>query len=77
MNRVYGRSADIGRQQNHQRLDLRHEFAEAGPRDEHVQGWRYQLSVFANVVADLVNARAVETVDAWFAVWSDASEDGP
>jgi len=58
------------------RLDLRHEFPEATTRDEHVQGWRYQLSVFGNVVADLVNARAVDTVDAWFAVWSDASEDG-
>jgi uncharacterized protein YndB with AHSA1/START domain len=58
------------------RLDLRHEFPEASNRDEHVQGWRYQLSVFANVVADLVNARAADTVDAWFAVWSDASEDG-
>jgi uncharacterized protein YndB with AHSA1/START domain len=58
------------------RLDLRHEFEEAGPRDEHVQGWRYQLSVFGNVVADLVNAGAVDTVDAWLAVWSDPSEEG-
>jgi uncharacterized protein YndB with AHSA1/START domain len=57
------------------RLDLRHEFPEASTRDEHVQGWRYQLSVFGNVVADLVNARAVETVDAWFGAWSEASEE--
>ena len=29
------------------RLELVHEFAEASPRDEHVQGWRFQLSLFA------------------------------
>jgi uncharacterized protein YndB with AHSA1/START domain len=57
------------------RLDLRHEFAEPGPRDEHVQGWRYQLSVFGNVVADLVNARAAEAVDAWYGAWSETSAD--
>jgi uncharacterized protein YndB with AHSA1/START domain len=32
-------------------LHLRHEVAEAKVRDEHVQGWRYQLAVFANVAA--------------------------
>jgi uncharacterized protein YndB with AHSA1/START domain len=53
------------------RLHLVHEFAEAAVRDEHVQGWRYQLSLFANVVADLVNAGAAAIVDAWFAVWSE------
>jgi uncharacterized protein YndB with AHSA1/START domain len=57
------------------RLHLFHEFAEASVRDEHVQGWRYQLSVFANVVADLVNTGAAEIVDAWFAVWSEKNED--
>lgn len=53
------------------RLRLTHEFAEAATRDEHVQGWRYQLSVFGNVVADEVHAGAAETVDAWFAAWSE------
>jgi uncharacterized protein YndB with AHSA1/START domain len=57
------------------RLDLLHEFAEAGPRDEHVQGWRYQLSVFGNVVADLVNAGARGVVDAWYSAWSETNED--
>lgn len=57
------------------RLDLLHEFAEPGPRDEHVQGWRYQLSVFGNVVADLVNAHAADVVDAWFVAWSEQNED--
>lgn len=57
-------------------LTLAHDFADAGPRDHHVQGWRYQLSVFANVVADEVNAGAAKAADGWFAAWSitDAAE---
>jgi uncharacterized protein YndB with AHSA1/START domain len=51
------------------RLSLTHEFAEAKVRDVHVQGWRYQLSLFANVVADEVNAGAGERVDSWFEAW--------
>lgn len=50
---------------------LRHEFAETQVRDEHVQGWRFQLSLFANVVAALVNAGAAEKVDTWFAAWAE------
>lgn len=57
------------------RLQLVHEFAEAAPRDEHVQGWRYQLSVFANVVADLANACASDAIDIWFRSWSEKDED--
>jgi uncharacterized protein YndB with AHSA1/START domain len=53
------------------RLLLLHEFAEPGVRDEHVQGWRYQLSLFGNLVADLVHAGAAERVDEWFALWSE------
>jgi uncharacterized protein YndB with AHSA1/START domain len=52
------------------RLSLSHEFAEAAGRDEHVQGWRYQLSVFGNVVADEIHAGAAGLVDAWFQAWS-------
>jgi uncharacterized protein YndB with AHSA1/START domain len=51
------------------RLHLLHEFAEAGPRDEHVQGWRFQLSLFANIVANEVYGDAASVVDAWFAAW--------
>jgi uncharacterized protein YndB with AHSA1/START domain len=51
-------------------LSLVHEFAEAAPRDEHVQGWRYQLAVFANVVANEVHSDATEKVDGWFRAWS-------
>ncbi len=40
-------------------------------RDEHVQGWRYQLSLFGNLVAAEAFAGAAEVVDGWFAAWSD------
>jgi uncharacterized protein YndB with AHSA1/START domain len=53
------------------RLRLSHEFAEPSVRDEHMQGWRYQLSVFSNVVSDLVNAKASDVVDAWFDAWAE------
>ena len=53
------------------RLQLTHAFAETAVRDEHVQGWRYQLSVFANVVADEVHAKAADLVDGWFDAWAE------
>ncbi len=53
------------------RVRLHHEFAEAPVRDEHVQGWRYQLSLFANVVTGLVHAGAEEKVDTWFGAWAE------
>jgi uncharacterized protein YndB with AHSA1/START domain len=53
------------------RVLLHHEFTDAAVRDHHVQGWRYQLSVFANVVLDRLHADAARTVDAWFSAWSD------
>ena len=53
------------------KLHLAHEFEEEAPRDEHVQGWRYQLSVFANIVADEVNSGAAGLVDDWFGAWSE------
>jgi uncharacterized protein YndB with AHSA1/START domain len=56
------------------RLTFSHEFAEAQVRDDHMQGWRYQLSLFANVVADEVNAGAGGSVDAWFAAWSEPND---
>ena len=54
-------------------LQLTHEFAESDlqARDEHVQGWRFQLSLFANLIADTANADATSLVDQWFAVWNE------
>lgn len=57
------------------RLTLAHAFAEEGVRDHHIQGWRYQLSVFANVVADEVNAGAATAIDVWFGIWSVTDAD--
>ena len=56
------------------RLHLLHEFADAAMRDEHVQGWRFQLALFANVVSDEVFADAAKLVDAWFDAWAVADE---
>ncbi|MEW6320477.1 MAG: SRPBCC domain-containing protein [Acidobacteriota bacterium] len=57
------------------RLTLTHEFADAGVRDEHVQGWRYQLSVFTNVVANAATADPGAVADRWLAVWSTADPE--
>jgi uncharacterized protein YndB with AHSA1/START domain len=56
------------------RLRLTHELDDAAVRDHHVQGWRYQLSLFSNVVADAVNAGAASVVDTWFDAWAEPDE---
>jgi uncharacterized protein YndB with AHSA1/START domain len=53
------------------RLRLRHEFSDAKTRDAHVQGWRYQLAVFARLVAEEALAKAAERVDAFLAAWGE------
>ena len=52
------------------RVLLTHHVASAEVREPHVQGWRYQLALFANAVANHVHAGAQDTVDRWFAAWS-------
>ena len=52
------------------RLQLVHEFSDAAQRDHHVQGWRFQLSLFANIVANQVFAGAARLVDAWYGAWN-------
>jgi uncharacterized protein YndB with AHSA1/START domain len=63
----------LAREGSGTRLSLVHEFAEAdgAARDEHVQGWRFQLSLFSNAVADEVYADAASLIDRWFTAWSD------
>jgi uncharacterized protein YndB with AHSA1/START domain len=51
-------------------LSLLHEFDDAAVRNDFVQGWRFQLSLFANVVANEANANAAAVVDRWYAAWS-------
>jgi hypothetical protein len=55
------------------RLHLTHEFPDAASRDHHVQGWRFQLSLFSNAVLDVVNAGATGKVDAWFGLWAETN----
>ena len=54
------------------RLMLTHEFADGSVRDSFLQAWRYQLSLFSNLVSREVTAEADATIDAWFATWSIA-----
>ena len=58
------------------RLTLKHEFSDEKARDDHIQGWRYQLALFSNIVSAEVNANASDAVDAWFDLWAnpDAAE---
>ena len=51
------------------RLEFRHDFAEAAVRDQHVQGWRYQLSLFGNIVSNELHGEATAAIDEWFAAW--------
>jgi uncharacterized protein YndB with AHSA1/START domain len=53
------------------RVSLRHDVADPGVREMHVPGWRYQLSIFANVVAREAHAGAAAIVDRYFAAWSE------
>jgi len=57
------------------RLSLHHDLADEATRDAMVQGWRFQLSVFSNVVANEVHAGAEGAVDAWFSLWT-ITDDG-
>lgn len=52
-------------------VQLAHEFPDSSTRDHHVQGWRYQFSLFANVVANEVHAAAAATIDLWHELWSE------
>jgi uncharacterized protein YndB with AHSA1/START domain len=53
------------------KLTLLHEVAEERVRDEHVAGWRYQLSVFANVVAREEHTDVAARIDTFFTAWSE------
>ena len=44
------------------RLRLKHELADKAARDEHEQGWRFQLSLFANAVSNEVAAGATTSL---------------
>jgi uncharacterized protein YndB with AHSA1/START domain len=50
---------------------LRHELPSASAAEVHVQGWRYQLSVFAHVVALQAHAGVGAVADRFFALWAE------
>jgi uncharacterized protein YndB with AHSA1/START domain len=52
-------------------LRLTHEVADAAVAEQLVQGWRFHFSLFANAVANYVNAGAPDVVDAWYALWTE------
>ncbi|HWC65900.1 MAG TPA: SRPBCC domain-containing protein [Thermoanaerobaculia bacterium] len=56
---------------------LRHESADAPASvgAEHVQGWRYQMAVFANVVSREAHAGAASWIDAFFSAWNETGDD--
>jgi uncharacterized protein YndB with AHSA1/START domain len=58
-------------------VHLRHE-AKGVPAEvgvEHVQGWRYQMALFANVVSREAHLRAAERIDAFLAAWNEGDEN--
>lgn len=52
------------------RLRLHHSFADPGARDQHLQGWRYQLAVFSEVAAAALVPRLATSVSQWAEAWS-------
>ena len=52
-------------------VKLRHELADAALRDRHVQGWKYQLALFANVAARDQHSALDGLVDRYFALWAE------
>jgi uncharacterized protein YndB with AHSA1/START domain len=65
---------DLAKEGGGTRLTLRHALPTAASRDEHIQGWRYQLSLFANTVANTINTNPASLVDAWFDAWVEPDD---
>jgi uncharacterized protein YndB with AHSA1/START domain len=54
------------------RLHLRHDLPDATARDEHAPGWRFQLSLFANVATREAYADVGATIVRFFTAWNTA-----
>ena len=50
---------------------VKHEVADEVVAEPVGAGWRFHFSLFANAVANYVNAGAPDVVDAWFALWTE------
>lgn len=55
-------------------LEFLHEVADAPTRDLHVQGWRYHLAVFANVVGRELHGDGSGPIGRWFAAWNEPDD---
>lgn len=55
-------------------LHLLHEVADENARTQHIAGWRFQLSTFANIAAREEHGAVAERIDAFLAAWSEADE---
>lgn len=64
----------LAREAGGTRLTLTHLMPTEASRNEHIQGWRYQLSLFANTIANSINANAGPIADAWFDAWVEPDE---
>ena len=54
------------------KVRLQHDVHDAGVRDHHVQGWRYQMAVFANAACDVEHAEVAVRVDKFLGAWGEA-----
>ena len=52
------------------RVVLHHDVATAAVRDAHRRGWRYQMSIFGDVVSREQHAGAPATIERWLAAWN-------
>jgi uncharacterized protein YndB with AHSA1/START domain len=52
-------------------LHLRHDLPTAAEREHHAPGWRFQLALFANVVANEQHTDVAAVIDAWFRAWAE------
>jgi uncharacterized protein YndB with AHSA1/START domain len=54
---------------------LHHDLPTAALRDAHGPGWRFQLALFANVAARHQHANLADTIDRFFATWTEPDAD--
>ena len=52
-------------------MKLHHAFSSAKIRDHFVQGWRYQLALFSQAVADEAQSDVASRVDAFLRAWGE------
>jgi uncharacterized protein YndB with AHSA1/START domain len=67
-------TAELAEQTEGTALTLRHALSTAALRDQHVQGWRYQLALLANTAAQMQHQGVESTVDRFLAAWSEPDQ---